>query len=73
MGPVQILPLTEAATFTIGCAVLKSTRIDPERVAVVLVLAAAILAAAVLIGLTPADVAGDAASLDPANLWPRLP
>ncbi|MCJ2096077.1 hypothetical protein MKK67_26795 [Methylobacterium sp. J-072] len=73
MGPVPILPLTEAATFTIGCAVLQSARIDPERVAIVLVLAAAILAAAVLIGLTPADVAGDAASLDPANLWPRLP
>ncbi|MCJ2057453.1 hypothetical protein MKL09_12890 [Methylobacterium sp. J-048] len=70
---VQILPLTEAATFTVGCAVLQSARIDPERVAVVLVLAAAILAVAVLIGLTPMDLAGDSLSLDPASLWPQPP
>jgi len=52
--------------------VLHATRIDPERVAIVLILTAAILAVALLIGLTPADLAGDAMSLDPANLWPRL-
>ncbi|KST58895.1 hypothetical protein AO398_20005 [Methylobacterium sp. GXS13] len=72
MALAQFLPLTEAATFTLGCAVLHATRIDPERIAIVLVLTAAILAVALLIGLTPADLAGDAVSLDPANLWPRL-
>jgi len=73
MGLVQILPLTEAATFTAGCAVLRSVRIDPERVAIVLIIGVAVLAAALLIALTPPDIGGDSLSLDPTILWPRLP
>ena len=73
MGLALLLPLTEAATFTAGCAVLQSARIDPKRTEIVLLLAVMVLAVTLLIGLTPPDLAGDAVSLDPAHLWPGPP
>ncbi|EIZ82829.1 hypothetical protein WYO_4705 [Methylobacterium sp. GXF4] len=73
MALAQLLPLTEAATFTAGCMVLRSARIDPERVANVLLPAATILAAILLIGLTPTEFADAVFSLDPGALWPPLP
>ncbi|KNY21083.1 hypothetical protein [Methylobacterium sp. ARG-1] len=73
MDLVQLLTLTEAATFTVGCVVLRSARIHPERVANVLLPAAVILAAILLIGLTPTEFADAVLSLDPGEMWPPLP
>ena len=67
----QILPLAEAATFTAGCLVLRSTWIDPKRVEFALILAVVVLSIALLIGLTPPDLVGDTGCLDPAGLWPQ--
>jgi hypothetical protein len=49
MALPQMIPLAEAAAFTIGCVVLNARKFDPERVGVVLVLLLAALLFAVLI------------------------
>ncbi|XYD12661.1 hypothetical protein R1A27_34830 (plasmid) [Methylobacterium sp. NMS12] len=65
-----LLPLTEAAAFTCGCAVLRTRWFNPERVSIVLASAAALLAAGLLIVLTPEDICIDAGGLDPTTAWP---
>lgn len=66
----SFVPLTEAAAFTFGCAVLRTGWLDPDRRSAVLVAAAALLAAGLLTALTPAGVGIDANALDPAAVWP---
>ena len=70
MALANLVPLTEAAAFTCGCAVLRARWLDPERVSLVLVAIAALLAAGLLIVLTPDSICIDASELDPANVWP---
>ncbi|MCJ2069360.1 hypothetical protein MKK75_11230 [Methylobacterium sp. J-030] len=64
------VPLTEAAAFTVGCAVLRTRWLDPDCISVVLVGAAALLVAGLLLALTPETVCVDANALDPAAIWP---
>lgn len=66
----SFVPLTEAAAFTFGCAILRTQRFDPERVSIVLVCVATLLVAGLLISLTPGDVCIDTGALDPAAVWP---
>ena len=66
----SFVPLTEAAAFTFGCAVLRSRWLNPDRMSAVLVAVAALLAAGVLTALTPEGVGIDANALDPAAVWP---
>jgi hypothetical protein len=49
MALVHVVPLAEAAAFTIGCAVLNTRKFDPERVGVVLMLLLTALCFALLI------------------------
>jgi hypothetical protein len=70
MGLASVVPLAEAAAFTFGCAVLRERWLDPERVGLVLMGAAAILLAGLLIVLTPEGVCIDVNALDPASVWP---
>ena len=70
MGLPSVVPLTEAAAFTFGCAVLRERWLDPERVGLVLVGAAALLFAGLLVVLTPENICIDVNALDPAGVWP---
>ena len=70
MALANLVPLTEAAAFTCGCAVLRARWLDPERISLVLVAIAAFLAAGLLIVLTPEGVSIDANALDPTAVWP---
>ncbi|MCJ2012782.1 hypothetical protein [Methylobacterium sp. J-076] len=70
MGLPNVVPLTEAATFTVGCAVLNARRLDPERVSRVLACVAALLIAWVFVALTPGNISIDPNALDPAAIWP---
>ena len=65
-----LVPLTEAAAFTCGCAVLRTRWFNPERVSIVLVSVAALLAAGLLLALTPEDICIDAGALDATAAWP---
>jgi hypothetical protein len=67
---VNFVPLTEAAAFTFGCAVLQARRFDPEWVGLVLSTTAALLVAALLIVQTSESICIDANALDPAMAWP---
>ena len=64
-----VVPLTEAAAFTCGCAVLRTQRFNPEWVSIVLASAAALLIAGLLFALTSENVCIDAGALDPAAVW----
>ena len=66
----SFLPLTEAAAFTFGCAVLQTRWFNPERVSIVLVGVAALLAAGLLLASTPEDICIDAGALDATAAWP---
>ncbi|GEP00301.1 hypothetical protein [Methylobacterium haplocladii] len=58
MALVHVVPLAEAAAFTIGCAVLNARRFDPERVGVVLmVLVVALCFALLVVGTATGDIA----------------
>ncbi|MGY2049307.1 hypothetical protein [Methylobacterium sp. JK268] len=57
MGLTSVVPLTEAAAFTLGCTLLHTRRFDAERVGVVLLAVAAALLLVLLIALTPEGVA----------------
>ncbi len=70
MGLSSVVPLTEAATFTFGCVVLRARWLDPERVGMVLVGVVALLTVAVLVALTPENTSTDPNALDPAAVWP---
>jgi hypothetical protein len=70
VGLPNAVPLAEAATFTVGCAVLHGRWLDPERVSKALACVAALLIAWVLLALTPGDISIDPNALDPAALWP---
>ncbi|MCJ2137830.1 hypothetical protein MKK69_27935 [Methylobacterium sp. J-026] len=70
MALANLVPLTEAATFTFGCAMLRARWLDPERVGLVLIAIAALLVAGLLIALTPDSICIDANILDPAAVWP---
>lgn len=72
MGLASVVPLTEAAAFTLGCAVLRERWFDPGRVGVVLICAAALLLAGLLVALTPDSICTGANALDPAGVWPSL-
>jgi hypothetical protein len=72
VGLPSVVPLTEAAALTFGCAVLRERWFDPERVGLVLVGAAALLLAGLLVFLTPENICIDANALDPAEVWPPL-
>jgi hypothetical protein len=64
------VPLTEAAAFTCGCAVLRTQWFKPERISMVLISIATLLAVGLLLALTPNDICTDAGALDPAAVWP---
>lgn len=70
MGLPIVVPLAEAATFTLGCAVLHARWLNPERASMVLAGVAALLTVGVLLALTPENVRIDAGALDPAAVWP---
>lgn len=70
MGLPSVVPLTEAAAFTFGCAVLRGRWLDPDRVGSGLVGAAAILLAGLLVLLTPENLCIDVNALDPSGAWP---
>lgn len=72
MGLPSVVPLTEAAAFTFGCAVIREHWLDPERVSPVLVGATAVLLAGLLAVLTMDNICIDVNALDPAGLWPAL-
>jgi hypothetical protein len=66
---IGLVPLTEAAAFTCGCAVLRTQWFKAERISVALIGTAALLATGLLLTLTPEDICIDAGALDPAGLW----
>ena len=70
MSIASLLPLTEAAAFTCGCAVLRSRWFNPERVSIVLMSIAALLAAGLLLALTPEDICIDASAPAATTVWP---
>lgn len=70
MGLANVVPLTEADTFTFGCAVLRTRWFDPERISFVLVAIAALLVVRLLIVLTPEQLAFDTSVFDPAAILP---
>lgn len=70
VGLLNVVPLTEAATFTFGCAVLRARWLDPDRVTRVLACIAISLTAWVLLALTPANISTDPNALDLAAIWP---
>jgi ABC-type cobalamin transport system permease subunit len=70
VGLPNVVPLTEAAAFTFGCAVLQAKSLNPERVSWVLACIVALLIAGVLLALTPRNISIDPNALDPAALWP---
>lgn len=70
MGLPSFVPLTEAATFTFGCAMLRSPWCNSDRASWVLTGVAAALAAMLLIALTPDSICLDPSALDPAQVWP---
>lgn len=70
MPLIHLLPLAEAATFTCGCAALRTRLFDPEHVGLLMVGIAATLVAGLLIVLTPEGICIDVSVLDPAQIWP---
>ena len=70
LGLSTVVRLAEAATFTLGCAVLHARWLNPERVSMVLVGVATLLTVGMLLALTPENVCIDASALDPAAVWP---
>ena len=72
MSSIGAVPLAEAAVFTCGCAVLRSSWIDPKRAEIGLLLVSVVLAAAVLIAATPETIELDRSALDPATAWLAL-
>lgn len=67
MSVAHVVPLAEAAAFTLGCWVLRAVRGDPDRLVVPLVAVAVALALVLLIGLTP-EAGTDAIGLDPEGV-----
>lgn len=67
------LLLIEAASFTCGCMVIGHPGHDPDRVGLVLLCVATILTLAVLLVLSPADIAIDPEALDPFGIWGAAP
>lgn len=65
MGLTSAVPLTEAAAFTVGWALLRTRWFDPEQVSVVLAIIATLLIAGLLIVLTPENACLDVSTLDP--------
>jgi hypothetical protein len=72
VGLPGIVPLTEAAAFTFGCAVLRVPWFNSNRASLVLTVVAAALAALLLIVCTPESICIDLSALDPAQVWPPL-
>lgn len=66
MWLANVVPLTEAAAFTFGCAVLRTQWFDPQRVCIALVAIAALLTTVLLIVLTPEGLVFDTYAFDPA-------
>ncbi len=64
----NVVPLTEAAAFTFGCALLRARWIDPNRVGVILACLATLLVVLLLIALTPDNPAFDEATINPWNM-----
>ena len=62
----HVVPLTEAAAFTFGYAVLRTRWFDPQRVGIALVAIAALLTTVLLIVLTPEGVVFDPSAFDPS-------
>ena len=59
MAVISVVPLVEAAGFTLGCIILRARWCDPEPASKVLVLVAAVLTLTLLIALTPKSVLYD--------------
>jgi hypothetical protein len=72
VGLPGIVPLTEAAAFTFGCAILRVPWFNSDRVGLALTGAVVVLAALLLIVLTPESIYTDLSALDPAQVWPPL-
>ena len=68
MGLIGMVPLTEAATFTVGCALLRTGRLDQDHVGVTLGSTAVLLIVGLLIA--PESISIDPNALDPAAAWP---
>ena len=66
----RLVALAEAAAFTCGCAVLQTRWFNPDRVSIVLVSVAALLAAGLLLILTPEDICINAGALNSTAAWP---
>ncbi|RYF05347.1 MAG: hypothetical protein EOO77_28480 [Oxalobacteraceae bacterium] len=66
MWSANVVPLTEAAAFTFGYAVLRTQWFDPQRVGIALVAIAVLLATVLLIVLTPEGLVFDTCAFDPA-------
>jgi hypothetical protein len=64
----NVVPLTEAAAFTLGCALLQTRRFDPNRVGVVLACVATLLIVLLLIAITPDNPGLDDLTIDPWSL-----
>ena len=64
----NVVPLTEAAAFTLGCALLRTRWFDPNRVGVVLACVATLLIVLLLIAVTPASPGLDDVTIDPWSL-----
>ncbi|GJE40436.1 hypothetical protein [Methylobacterium persicinum] len=71
MGLSHVVPLTEAAAFTAGCAMLRVRWLDAERVGMTLAVIAAVLSALLLVLLTSEWIALDSQALDPSCVWPQ--
>lgn len=67
MTVAPLVPLAEAAAFTLGCWVLRARRHDPDRVFVALVALTVALVLALLILQTP-DGTTDGVALDPEGV-----
>jgi hypothetical protein len=74
---INIVPLTEAAAFTFGCALLRTRWFDPEWVGLALSTVVVLLVAGLLVVQTSRSICIDTDVLDPAMTWPspttRLP
>ncbi|MDP4006832.1 hypothetical protein [Methylobacterium sp. NEAU K] len=72
MGLISIGPLTEAATFTLGCILLRTVKLDQGCVGAALGSTMVVLFVCLLIALTSESIEIDPNALDPAGAWQVL-
>ena len=70
MAAALLVPVTEAAAFTVGCALIHTQRLHADQLTGVLVLVAFALCLGIVFAVTPAEVLNASAMAEVASSLP---